>query len=258
MSTPSQIFSLSYQDFEDSLPPAFMTRLNTEFAQLAMRGTTLVTGSGDWGVGCTTHARGYTVSTHRNGSGQAAGMFRSDFPSSSPYVVSVGATTFPSGGRPSTGSEIGVPFSSGGFSNHFARPAYQSKAIPPFIAHTGVPPALFNASGRGFPDVSAVGVNFQVVINGRTVGVGGTSASSPTFAAILSRVNTVRLAAGKATLGWANPWLYAAHSASPSAFHDVTRGNNAHGACEGFNATAGWDPMTGLGTPNWSTLITHA
>lgn len=88
------------------MAPAFMTRLNTEFAQLAMRGTTLVTGSGDWGVGCTTHVRGYTVSTHRNGSGQAAGMFRADFPSSSPYVVSVGATTFPAQPAPGAGRSL--------------------------------------------------------------------------------------------------------------------------------------------------------
>jgi subtilase family serine protease len=61
------IFSISYQDYENSLSPDFMTRLNTEFAALAMRGTTLVTGSGDWGVGCSVDAK-----------------FQSDFPSSSP------------------------------------------------------------------------------------------------------------------------------------------------------------------------------
>ena len=84
------IFSLSYQDYEDTCAPAYMERLNTEFAALAMRGTTLVTGSGDWGTGC---------------SKADNATFRADFPSSSPYVVSTGATTFPSGGGDVHGSD---------------------------------------------------------------------------------------------------------------------------------------------------------
>ena len=111
-----------------------------------------------------------------------------------------------------------------------------------------VPRANFNASGRGFPDISAVGVAFQIVVNGNVSPVGGTSASSPTFGAILSLVNSERLSKGKKTLGWANPLLHAAAAvAAGSSYHDVTQGNNAHGQCDGFNATVGWDPMTGTG-----------
>jgi tripeptidyl-peptidase-1 len=58
--------------------------------------------------------------------------------------------------------------------------------------------------------------------------------------------------AGKATLGWVNPLLYKAGS---TAYHDVVQGNNAHGKCQGFNATTGWDPMTGLGTPIYPELL---
>lgn len=108
-----------------------------------------------------------------------------------------------------------------------------------------------------------------MVINGQVFPVGGTSASSPTFAAILSRLNSVRLSQGKRTLGWVNPLLYslaAAHvqptqhhptvaADSGPAFHDVTRGNNAYGECVGFDAAVGWDPMTGLGTPNYPALL---
>ena len=54
------------------------------------------------------------------------GVFRADFPSSSPYVVSVGATTFKANQPPPlVGQEVGVTFSSGGFSDFFARPSYQ-------------------------------------------------------------------------------------------------------------------------------------
>ena len=95
-----------------------MDRLNTEFAALAMRGTTLVTGSGDWGTGCDkTDNRTY----------------RADFPSSSPYVVSTGATTFPAGGGAIKGTEVGVTFSSGGFSRHFPMPSYQKAGVEGFL-----------------------------------------------------------------------------------------------------------------------------
>lgn len=242
------IFSLSYQDFEDSLSAAYMTRLNTEFAGLAMRGTTIVTGSGDWGVGCAPTTK----------------KFQADFTSSSPYVVSVGATTFPGTPghiTPTPGTEVGIGFSSGGFSNQFTQPNYQQAAVAKFLAGKRLPPSsMYNASGRGFPDVSAIGDEFQCTFNNKTSYVGGTSASSPTFAAVLSRINNARLAAGKKTLGWANPRLYLAAATAKGgsgkpAFRDIVQGSNPHGTCVGFNATAGWDPMTGLGTPYYPALL---
>jgi tripeptidyl-peptidase-1 len=65
-------------------------------------------------------------------------------------------------------------------------------------------------------------------------------------------LNELRLAAGKSPLGFVNPLLYK----HPEAFHDVTTGNNGgrNGAKYGFNAVAGWDPATGLGTPNFEEL----
>lgn len=166
--------------------------LFAEFAALAMRGTTLVTGSGDWGTGC---------------SKADNATYRADFPSSSPYVVSTGATTFPAGSAATKGTEVGVSFSSGGFSRHFPMPSYQKHGVTGFLAGCKVPRSHFNASGRGFPDISAVGVAFQIVVNGKVGNVGGTSASSPTFGAILSLVNSERLSKGKKTIGWANPLL---------------------------------------------------
>ena len=234
------VFSISYQDYEDTCPAAFMDRLNTEFAALAMRGTTLVTGSGDWGTGC-----------------DKADHYRADFPSSSPFVVSTGATTFPAGSAAAMGKEVGVAFSSGGFSRHFPMPSYQRKGVGKYLAGCQVPRSNFNASGRGFPDVAAVGVGFQIVVNRKVMPVGGTSAENPTFGAILSLINSARLSRGKQTIGWANPLLHAAAEAGSASYHDITQGNNAFGKCAGFNATVGWDPMTGWGTPNFPELVKH-
>ncbi|TBU40520.1 hypothetical protein BD309DRAFT_899774, partial [Dichomitus squalens] len=66
---------------------------------------------------------------------------------------------------------------------------------------------LFNTSGRAYPDVSTQGVNFAVNVAGTFEGVDGTSASSPTFASVVALLNDRRLNAGKAPLGFLNPFL---------------------------------------------------
>jgi len=73
--------------------------------------------------------------------------------------------------------------------------------------------------------------------------LGGTSASAPVFASIITRINEERLAAGKTAVGFINPVLYA----NPGAFHDITIGSNPNCDSGGFNASIGWDPVTGLG-----------
>ena len=140
--------------------------------------------------------------------------------------------------------EQAVNFSSGGFSNHWARPRYQDAAVTSFLDALGSANAgLYNASGRAFPDVSAYGEAYEIFINGEVTYIGGTSASTPTFASIISLLNDQLLNAGKPQLGWLNPWLY---SDAASTFTDVTEGSNV--ACSnyttGFNATAGWDPVS--------------
>jgi tripeptidyl-peptidase-1 len=72
---------------------------------------------------------------------------------------------------------------------------------------------------------------------------------------MFSLVNSARLLAGKSSLGWVNPalYLYAADSTT-----DITSGNNNCAAegivccSQGFESSAGWDPVTGLGTLNFA------
>ncbi|KAI0683196.1 hypothetical protein BC835DRAFT_1296691, partial [Cytidiella melzeri] len=58
------------------------------------------------------------------------------------------------------------------------------------------------------------------------------------------------ISAGRSPLGFLNPFLYA----NPSAFHDITTGSNPGCGTDGFAAATGWDPVTGLGTPNFAAL----
>jgi len=94
-----------------------------------------------------------------------------------------------------------------------------------------------------------------MVVGGKWVPVDGTSASAPTFAGMVSPLNGRRKANGLTTLGFLNPLLYA----NPAAFNDITIGDNKCASkgtlcCGGYDATEGWDPVTGLGTPDFRKL----
>jgi tripeptidyl-peptidase-1 len=111
----------------------------------------------------------------------------------------------------------------------------------------------FNVYGRGYPDVSLLGNNYEIYINGKVAYVSGTSASAPVFASIVSLANSIRKAEGKPKLGFLNPLLYSKQL--EDSFKDITEGSNncctvKHNHCceVGWHATKGWDPVTGLGS----------
>ena len=139
----------------------------------------------------------------------------------------------------------------------FPRPKYQEAAVEAFLSKTGVDRSFFNSSGRAFPDWSAEGVNFQVVVNGKITAVAGTSASTPTTASVISLLNEARLAAGMPTMGFSHPFLYQAwEQHAEAAFGDILLGNNQYGCCsQGFDAEKGWDAISGLGVPQFQKLL---
>jgi tripeptidyl-peptidase-1 len=63
-------------------------------------------------------------------------------------------------------------------------------------------------------------------------------------------LNEARIAAKKGPIGFLNPTLYA----HPEAFHDITVGSNPGRGSDGFKAQPGWDPVTGLGSPDYTKL----
>ena len=149
-------------------------------------------------------------------------------------MTAVGATT---GFNPETAASL----STGGFSNVFATPSFQAADVAAYLEILGDEyKGLYNASGRGFPDVSTQGENFVIGHDDTYVLVGGTSCSSPTFASIIALINDALLSAGKNRLGWLNPWLYA----NADAFNDVTGGSNPGCGTSGFPVVAGWNPVS--------------
>jgi tripeptidyl-peptidase-1 len=91
----------------------------------------------------------------------------------------------------------------------------------------------------------------DIVLYGGTEQVYDTSASSPSFAALISVINDYLVRNGGSTLGFINPLLYGNGRA---ALWDVTSGWNPGCNYDGFNAVEGWDPTTGLGTLDFAKL----
>lgn len=142
-------------------------------------------------------------------------------------------------------------YSGGGFSNVFEQPSYQAAAVNNYLSkyapNYGPGDSVYNKSGRAFPDVSALGLNLSTVYNATILGIGGTSASAPIFASIVTLLNEERLSAGKKPVGFLNPTIYK----HPEMFNDITIGANPGCGTKGFSASPGWDPVTGMGTPNY-------
>ncbi|KAJ7639487.1 family S53 protease [Roridomyces roridus] len=224
------VMTTSYGENESDMTKTLAFKLCDAYAAFGARGVSVIFASGDGGV---------------SGSQSAScSKYKPTFPSGCPFLTSVGSVH---GISPETAST----FSSGGFSNYWGIPDYQADAAAAFLTAQGTKNSgLFNASGRGFPDVAAQGENVQIVSGGSTGGVDGTSCAAPIFASVIALINNDLIATGQSPLGFLNPWLYA----NADALNDVTAGSNPGCSKSGFAAVSGWDPVTGLGTPDYNKL----
>ena len=180
--------------------------------KLGLQGVSVLVASGDSGV------------AGQACLGTTGKVFSPDFPASCPYITAVGGTYLPAGANVATDAEVAVTRfpSGGGFSNIYEIPSYQSAAVTGYL--TNFPPTykayqtvnstnigansgIYNSAGRAYPDVSAVGDNVVIFSAGSEGLIGGTSASSPAFGAILTRINEERIALKKSTIGFVNPVL---------------------------------------------------
>lgn len=240
LESPPQVLSTSYGYAETSMSYALTDKLCKAYAQLGARGVSILFASGDSGVGC---------------QNSNATLFEPTFPSNCPWVTSVGGTV----GHTSE-SETAWDGSSGGFSNYYPAPSYQASAVDNFLtvhaasSNFNATKGKYNPVGRGFPDVAAKADDFRIW-EGSVASIYGTSASTPVFASIVALINDRLSVQGKPPMGFLNPWLY---STGKSALTDIKSGNNSikcNGETAGFEAIEGWDPVTGLGTPDFKKLL---
>eukprot|EP01006_Ploeotia_vitrea_P024018 TRINITY_DN5672_c0_g1_i1.p1 TRINITY_DN5672_c0_g1~~TRINITY_DN5672_c0_g1_i1.p1 ORF type:complete len:595 (-),score=320.97 TRINITY_DN5672_c0_g1_i1:213-1997(-) len=250
--TPPLVNSISYGGDEKMVSQSLADRFDAEIVKLGLQGVSVFVASGDDGVA----GSGARSNPSKCG-------FNPSWPATAPHVTAVGATQGPEAvpAKPEVvcSSKTGGGITSGGgFSTRYGRPSWQDAAVDAYMK-SGVPlppSGAYNASGRGYPDVSALGHAYEIYVDNQ-IGVGsGTSASTPVWAGFVTLVNNMRLNAGKKPLGFLNPAIYqvAAKNAN-GAFRDVTSGENnccagANPVCcqNGFTATKAWDPLSGWGS----------
>lgn len=219
-----------------------MDRVCNDFMKAGARGISIFFSAGDYGVG------GNGNNCQNNG-----GKYLALWPATCPWSTAVGGTQFVSG------KEVVAQYSSisgsggGGFSYHFTTPSYQQSDVTAYEKFSGSRVSgAYNPQGRGYPDVSLVSEVFEIIVNGKQLGVLGTSASSPTWAALVSVLNDYRQSKGSPNLGFINPLLYSANGRK--ALRDVTSGNNPGCGFHGWDATTGWDAASGLGSLDFGKL----
>ncbi len=218
------VISISWGSAESQWTTQAMTNFDDAFQAAAAMGVTVCVASGDNG----------------SSDGVNDGNNHVDFPASDPFVLGCGGTTLQASNEQIVNETVWNDLpnggaTGGGVSNVFLLPTWQGGF--------DVPAPTVQGGGRGVPDVSGdadPNTGYNILVDGETTVIGGTSAVAPLWAALVARINQQM---GK-PIGFLNPLIYA-QAVEASRFHDITEGNNG-----AFSAGPGWDACTGLGTPD--------
>lgn len=231
------VISMSWGCLENEFTEIERLTLNHVLKEAAARSVTVLTSSGDLGSSGTNSGMGLNV----------------QLPASNPYVLAVGGTEV----HHEDGSIINekvwqqtltvmtkstTAASGGGFSKYWGIPGYQLNSILK---------EDYKQAKRGIPDVAAnastyPGIFIQVH-ESEQISL-GTSAATPLWAALIARINQYLASLGLPTAGFINPFIY--QNELSHAFNQITEGSNG-----AYLADPGWDPCTGLGTPNGDVLM---
>lgn len=226
------VVSISWGSAESTWTAQAMQQMEQAFAAAAAMGVTVTVAAGDNG----------------SGDGVNDGLAHVDFPASAPHALGCGGTSL----RISSSGQIisetvwndgtGGGAGGGGVSVVFPVPAYQQNVNVPQSANPG------GKTGRGVPDVAGDAdpdTGYTVRVDGETMTVGGTSAVAPLWAGLIALLNQ---AVGQ-SVGFFQPFLYS--RAGMASLHEITSGSNG-----AYSAHLGWNPCTGLGSPDGTDLLT--
>jgi subtilase family serine protease len=280
----ANVISQSFASAEDAFGSSqSLQNLRHAYISAAQNGVTVLGSSGDGG----------SANNAKQPVGQGGSLIpfpTVEWPASDPLVTGVGGTylcTNPTAGtndprtnygirksgctKDASQTEVGWTFSGGGFSHVFSRPSYQDllpRGSTPILAMRGVPDIALQASaGTGAlvflslpPDGNSgliCGPPGSPPCSTGWYDIGGTSLSCPQWAGLVAIADQLN----GGGLGLINPALYKLANSSKYAtdFFDVTVGNNTNPlvtpSVPGYAATKGWDPVTGLGTPDAAKLL---
>jgi uncharacterized protein (TIGR03437 family) len=258
---------------DTSLPASMLETFQSMAQQGVAEGITWLASSGDSAAaGC-----------DAKGTASASKGLATQVPADIPEITAVGGTMFNDAngnfwsstndqfGGSATGyipeavwnNNSGTGGGGGGVSAYFLKPSWQAGPGVPADGHRDVPDVAFSASGQHD--------GYRIISNGSQLGIGGTSASSPLFAGMVTLLSQYLVANGaqsKPGLGNLNTLLYRIAQSNPSAFHDVTTGNNIITCTPGtpdcttgrmgYSAGPGYDLCTGLGSVDLQSLASAA
>ncbi|KAH9053813.1 peptidase S8/S53 domain-containing protein [Lactarius vividus] len=264
-----QTITTSYGTFENAFPKDYALQVCNLFAQLGARGASVLFASGDDGVGKGDCAARFTplFPATCTGSSPHGRIF------AGPFVTAVGGTT-------SFMPEVAASLSGGGFSEYYPRPEYQQQAVSTFLdnlgqQYSGLYNFLMAAASQILPRRrSKSHFSTKERSYSRKEQAAQRQCVSPSFllsvpsilerhadtaevqivAGIISLLNDYRISQGRPPLGFLNPWLY---GGGLNGLNDIVSGSNPGCSTNGFSAIVGWDPVTGLGTPDFLRLM-HA
>jgi subtilase family serine protease len=249
----AKTISNSYGLCEEAMGFAIINAENTLLQEAAVQGQTFLTASGD------------------NGSESCSRIEPEDTeltvldPASQPFATAVGGTTLTLIGPPATETVWNEEFvgTGGGLSRNWPMPTYQSGAaagLGVISAESAGSACASAALCREVPDVAGdAGLlgGYTVLNDGEWAAVGGTSAATPLWAALIALVDADPSCRGR-DVGFANPALYAIAGGNYAGnFRDITQpspegmpGNDViFGGFEPFRVKPGYDMTTGLGSP---------
>lgn len=255
-----QVLSISYGTYEGSFSASEMSAVSRSLEILAAEGISVFVSSGDCGA--------FSQRLHN--------IAVVSFPASAPYAIAVGGTHLQVNANNQRASETawgqddGAPLcqnewgSGGGVSENsaFKRPNWQTgpgtttqyNGGPLVTTQPGpLSPSVSAPNGnRQVPDVAAAAYpNLAIYYKGAWLAAGGTSAAAPIWAAGALLVDQALQQKGKAALGGVPEfYTFANHPGNFHPYNDITSGSNLF-----YNATKGWDYVTGWGSPNFNDIL---
>jgi kumamolisin len=218
------VISISWGSAEVNWTQQALDNYNEAFNTAAALGVTVCVAAGDAG----------------SSDGETDGKVHVDFPASSPYALGCGGTKLTVSNNQilseTVWHEASDSATGGGVSSYFSLPDYQQNANVPLEIDT-------QFQGRGVPDVAGdadPNSGYKVLVDGKQMVIGGTSAVAPLMAGLIALVNQQN----GSSAGYINPQLYA----NPGLCRDIISGDNKTTKSNtGYAAGPGWDACTGLG-----------
>ncbi|KAF2159582.1 hypothetical protein M409DRAFT_29901 [Zasmidium cellare ATCC 36951] len=251
----TRVISIGYGESELDFPKNYVLRQCNEFMKLSLQGHTILITSGGFGFGS-----GPGDPTPSGCLGPLENVFNSIYPNGCPWVTSVGSTMLgpnqtvnePESALQMDVYEPGLPEAFNQW-RRFHDPGYPNYVANADASNLGANGGRYNRAGRGWPDISANGAYVPYFVNGEEDTESSSTIAAPIVASVITLINQQRTIAGKGPVGFINPALYN----NPWMLNDITNGSNANCQSDGFKAVQGWDPVTGLGTPNYPKMLKY-